>query len=203
MDKEDVRNTFYTRREFCAFKDAYRTHRDTPDWTRENDGLPCSCRSCSDDGRGVAESSPPPESPPVSPPSSLLLYSEDDRASKPSPVFHMRATRETVRLQSTNSNYGPREDEPPSPVGATVGDNEGLMSRPAARESGLDALVSRTQGGSHARKLSWEKGGVPSNVRQAVERYGVEHAYKRLRLQGFSDRYIRAHFLPEGPMIKP
>lgn len=197
MDKEDLENTFYTRREFGAFKDAYRTHRDTPEWTRENDGLPCNCTSCSDDGTGSSAgyaNYPPPESPPVSPPSSLLLYSDADDAQEFS-VWDSPREGEVSQIQASEGDFAPPLDEPPSPVGATFGDSDDTsLGSSVERETGLDAVISRTQSRSTTRKVSWESEGVSPNVVHAVEKYGEEYAYKRLRLQGFSDQYIRSHF---------
>eukprot|EP00903_Cladosiphon_okamuranus_P008993 g8603.t1 len=49
MNEEEVRKTFYCRTEYAAFKEAYRTHRDTStDWCRSNDVLPCNCDACQD-----------------------------------------------------------------------------------------------------------------------------------------------------------
>lgn len=207
MSKEDLDNTFYTRREFCAFKDAYRTHRDMPHWSRENDGLPCNCKACSDDGS--ADGDYPlyeaPESPPVSPPSSLLLYcDEDESVSSVETTSALASRQEGVSKIQADEGHGttiPDYDEPPSPVGATFGDGDDGMpgSAPPGRRSGLDAVIARTQGKALSRKVSWERRGVSPNVVHAVAEYGEEYAYKRLRLQGFSDHYIREHFLPAMP----
>lgn len=40
--------------------------------------------------------------------------------------------------------------------------------------------------------------GVNSRVQEAVRCHGEAYAYSTLRLQGFSDLYIRTHFLPDG-----
>lgn len=40
--------------------------------------------------------------------------------------------------------------------------------------------------------------GVNSRVQEAVRCHGTAYAYSTLRLQGFSDLYIRTHFLPDG-----
>lgn len=46
--------------------------------------------------------------------------------------------------------------------------------------------------------LSLDDSGVKASVREAVRCHGVGYAYKTLRMQGFSDLYIRANLLPEG-----
>lgn len=195
MDKEDLENTFYTRREFGAFKDAYRTHRDTPSWTRANDGLPCNCSSCADEATGSTpeySNYPPPESPPVSPPSSLLLYPEGNDA-QGSCVWDTPRDGGVPQLEASAGGFVSSVDEPPSPVGATVGGSEDSRLG-SGRESGLDAVMTRTEGRLTTCKVSWESEGVSPNVLHAVEKYGEDYAYKRLRLQGFSDQYIRSHF---------
>lgn len=53
-------------------------------------------------------------------------------------------------------------------------------------------------GRAHKRGGSLDDWGVSSSVQEAVKCHGEGYAYKTLRLQGFSDLYIRTHFLPEG-----
>lgn len=84
-----MRGTFYCRREYAAFKKAYRTHRDTStDWCRGNDVLPCNCDSCKDDlVEGGRHGQP--------------MYS----SSAPAPVV----------VPSNNDNYDSAFDSPPPP----------------------------------------------------------------------------------------
>lgn len=205
MSKEDLENTFYTRREFCAFKDAYRTHRDMPHWSRESDGLPCDCRACSDDGSGDYPPYQAPESPPVSPPCSLLLYCDENdsvASGDTAPAIPSRGEDPSKnQVDEDQSTTVPDYDGPPSPVGATFGDGDDGVpgSATRGRRSGLDAVIARTQGKAYSRRVSWERRGVSPNVVHAVAEYGEEYAYKRLRRQGFSDHYIREHFLPVMP----
>lgn len=222
MNEEEVRNTFYCRTEYAAFKDAYRMHRDTSrDWCRSNDVLPCNCDACQDDlveggigggGGSVGGGSEDnydsafdePEDSMVSPGGAPELESplrcdegastdpvdEDGEAEPPSPV-------EAVFQDDI-------EEEPP----ADLDDAEPAQAsgyRPPARRGswgGWSATPVATATGNHA---SHRRGSsldddcsVQSSVREAVRCHGAAYAYETLRLQGFSDLYVRTHFLPEA-----
>lgn len=222
MKEEEVRNTFYCRTEYAAFKEAYRRHRDNSSgWCRGNDVLPCSCDSCQDDlveGEQHAPSSSPTDGSPEDD------GSEDSRSVSaalppppPSPyVFKASADGEEEEGQ---------QDGLPSPVGAvfqddssTSGSDEAFEKPRSARP--VRAAVPRRPGSAHGRSRPWGVGSVPiaappasmaprrsgglddwgaaSRVREAVKCHGEGYAYSTLRHQGFSDLYIKTHFLPDS-----
>lgn len=120
---------------------------------------------------------------------------------------------------STERTAEDEEEAPPSPVGAVFeGSDEDEVLKTADGETGEEAdgrggagagyhtrrntwnsgnacRDGSSGGGAHKRGSSWDGGST--SIQQAVEKHGVEYAYKTLRLQGFSDNYIRTHFLPE------
>lgn len=279
MREEEVRNTFYCRTEYAAFKEAYRTHRDTStDWCRGNDVLPCNCDACQDDlvegghhGHHIYSSAastasapavlsredgddndnydsafdapPPPPSPyALGHKDKSELGDEEQQDEPPSPYAY--GHKETEKGGDGEGAQG--HDEPPSPVGAvfqdTPDDSSGgsgsasicsgsssssgssggsRRSRTSARKcpSTKRYTSARRHSSAHRRRGTWGVGSVPiaspvgkahkrggslddwgvsSSVQEAVKCHGEGYAYKTLRLQGFSDLYIRTHFLPEG-----
>ena len=54
------------------------------------------------------------------------------------------------------------------------------------------------RGGSFGGSHSLDDWGVNAHVQEAVRCHGAAYAYSTLRLQGFSDLYIRTNFLPDG-----
>lgn len=234
MDAEEVSKTFYCRTEYAAFKDAYRTHRDTRDWCRSNDVLPCNCDSCQDDlVKGVYEE-------PSSAWGSAEEPANDDNgclSTERQPCSPDHPVELDVALQEINGEQGSsaelsteraaeenEEEAPPSPVGAVFeGSDEDEVLKTSDGEDGEEADGRGGAGagaGCHARRNTWNSGnackdgssggdggsahkrgsswdGGSTSIQQAVEKHGVEYAYKTLRLQGFSDKYIRTHFLPE------
>lgn len=234
MDAEEVSKTFYCRTEYAAFKDAYRTHRDTRDWRRSNDVLPCNCDSCQDDlvqgGTNATSSAwgPPAAAVAEAPAGDNNTSTSIERESSRSPdhpaeldVVLLGASGEVSSMgTSAECTAEEKEEVPPSPVGAIFegGDEEEVSKTgngneggeggdgrggggacPARRNTWNDGTACRgmTSGGdTHKRGGSWDGGST--SIQQAVEKHGMEYAYKTLRLQGFSDNYIRTHFLPEG-----
>lgn len=202
MDEEEVRNTFYCRSEYAAFKDAYRTHRDTSrGWCRTNDVLPCNCDACQDDlGQ--------------TPPSHLASDDNYDSAFEDPDLLH-NSSGDGLAVVSPAAGEEEHERAPPSPAGAVVRGDESTSTR-TSRRAGQRGNSRRP---SHARHGSWgvartlpiakasgschRRGGSlddwegKSSVQEAVRCHGSEYAYKTLRLQGFSDLYIRTHFLPD------
>ena len=272
MKEEEVRNTFYCRTEYAAFKEAYRTHRDTStDWCRGNDVLPCNCDACQDDlvegghhGHHIYSSAAPAalspednnydgafEAPPP-PPSPYALGHKDksergdggeaeqeEHNDPPSPY----AYGHKGAGQGGEQDGAQGQNEPPSPVGAVFQDTQedssgasicsgstssgssgsacSRRSRKSARKCPSTSRYSsvRRHSDAHRRRGTWGVGSVPiaspvgrahkrggslddwgvsSSVQEAVKCHGEGYAYKTLRLQGFSDLYIRTHFLPEG-----
>ncbi|CAM9794866.1 unnamed protein product [Ectocarpus sp. 12 AP-2014] len=239
MKEEEVRNTFYCRTEYAAFKEAYRMHRDSStDWCRGNDVLPCNCDACRDD---LVEGGPHIYSAAVSsavggassPQADAHIGKED------SPDDHAPPPPRNPYAQDDGSGGDGSEQpechhEPPSPVGAVFQDSPeeeeedgsssggggfeyaaetGPTQRPCPTPEGRNRRLpshtrSRTWGvgsiplavppaaRSHNRGGSLDDWGVTSSVREAVKCHGEGYAYKTLRLQGFSDLYIKTHFLP-------
>ena len=66
---------------------------------------------------------------------------------------------------------------------------------------GTPLAVKNASGSYHRRGGSLDDWGGKASVQDAVRCHGPEYAYKTLRLQGFSDLYIKTHFLPEGSPI--
>ncbi|CAM9564289.1 unnamed protein product [Ectocarpus sp. 6 AP-2014] len=238
MKEEEVRNTFYCRTEYAAFKEAYRRHRDnSPDWCRGNDVLPCNCDACRDDlveggphiysaavasaGGGASSSQadahmgkedgpydhapPPPPNP----------YAHDGRSGgdgseqpechhePPSPVGAVFQDIPEKEEDSGSSGGGgfeyPAETRPTQrPCPAPEGRNRRLHSHTRSRTWGVGSIPLAVPPAtrSHNRGGSLDDWGVTSNVREAVKCHGEGYAYKTLRLQGFSDLYIKTHFLP-------
>lgn len=223
MKEEEVRNTFYCRTEYVAFKEAYRTHRDTSTgWCRGNDVLPCSCDSCRDDlseGGQHAYASTPPDLP------------EDDSpvpvgTLPPRPSPPLSPNELTDNRDRAKGDDG-QQDEPPSPVGAVFqeggntrssSDSDEAVAKPRAARRARAAP--RRPASKHGRSRTWGMGSVPiaapsagmaikrggslddwgatSRVRAAVKCHGEDYAYDTLRHQGFSDLYIKTHFLPKS-----
>eukprot|EP00752_Nemacystus_decipiens_P011394 g10121.t1 len=274
MKQEEVRNTFYCRTEYAAFKEAYRMHRETStDWCRGNDVLPCNCDACQDDlvegGHHVSHiyssSAPvalsrdddnydgPFEAPPP-PPSPYALGHKDksedgggereqeEHSGPPSPYAYGHKGTDKGG-EGEGAPHG--QEEPPSPVGAvfqdTQEDSSGGSASICSGSSGSSGSTNsrrsrastrkcpstsssryssaRRHAAAHRRRGTWGVGTVPiaspvgrahkrggslddwgvsSSVQEAVKCHGEGYAYKTLRLQGFSDLYIRTHFLPEG-----
>lgn len=201
MDEEDLSNTFYTRREYMAFKDAYRLHRDSLGWRREYDGMPCDCDSCMDrivvDYRMFS-----PESPPVSPPALSPTSPADFERESPT-VYDANEREVGFRCEVDEDGNNDVADEtwedvnaPPSPVISTHGTSE----EDDDSDGDEDPVTGQHGGMGHRRTNAWTGDRVSPNVSNAVEKYGEDYAYRRLRLQGFSDRYIRTHFMPEGAL---
>lgn len=200
MTEEDLRNTFYTRQELSVFKDAYRIHRSAPDWKRENDGLPCDCDACQDRVDWQERSRMLFESPPVSPPRARQTgasgagmdqdhfeYANEDKAGVDGNM------EEEYQVDTCM-------DPPPSPVVSLRGGNYGKDHSCVVGDDDEDAIGRPRDypwcpsGPSSV----WEGGNVSSNVHQAVAQFGEHYAYTTLRLQGFSDHYIRTRLLPIG-----
>ena len=260
MKEEEVRNTFYCRTEYAAFKEAYRTHRDTSsDWCRGNDVLPCSCDACQDDlvegGEHIYSSSPAPVPPAAAAEADAAADPEDDDCDSafeaPPPPPSPYAYGHKGKGQDDGAEEGERErqnsNEPPSPVGAVFqdthedtssnssgssrGGSRVTMSRKQSSTAAASAAAAAPAASSyyvarkrrpaaHRRRGTWGVGSVPiasapmgkshnrggslddwrvsASVQEAVKCHGEGYAYKTLRLQGFSDLYIRTHFLPEG-----
>lgn len=247
MKDEEVRKTFYCRREYAAFKEAYRTHRDTStDWCRGNDVMPCNCDACQDDlvegvvGQHVYSSVPYP-----------ISAQDDDDSDNYDSAFDDPSASSPSSGEAEDGNLAVRRggghadtDEAPSPVCAVFEENVGIPSPVGAvfqdfeedcnssgggggRQRSLSSSAATARHGAcgkgrraHARSRTWGMGSVPiappptrvthkrggslddwgvnSSVREAVRCHGEGYAYKTLRLQGFSDLYIKTHFLPES-----
>lgn len=239
-----MRNTFYCRTEYAAFKEAYRTHRDSSaGWCRGNDVLPCNCDACRDD---LVEGGPHIYSAAASPAGGAAgggaagapSPQEDAHAGKEGgPYDHAPPPPPNPYAHVDRSGGDGREQpechhEPPSPVGAVFQDspeeengssgggggfeyaaetrptqrlwpaaegrNRRLPSHTRSRTWGVGSipLAVPPTTRSHNRGGSLDDWGVTSSIQEAVKCHGEGYAYKTLRLQGFSDLYIKTHFLP-------
>lgn len=124
--------------------------------------------------------------------------------------------------QDSQGSQDSQDEAPLSPVGAMfqeadeksgavddAAEESASPSRPQlfrARGSswgtGGTPLAVKNAGGSyHRRGGSLDDWGGKASVQDAVRCHGPEYAYRTLRLQGFSDLYIKTHFLPEGSPI--
>lgn len=239
MKEEEVRNTFYCRTEYAAFKEAYRMHRDSStDWCRGNDVLPCNCDACRDDlmeggphiySAAVSSAAGGASSPQAdahmgkedgpydhAPPPPRNTYAHDDGSGgdgseqpechhePPSPVGAMFQDSPEEEEEDGSSSGGggfeyaaeTRPTQRPRP--APEGRNRRLPSHTRSRTWGVGSipLAVPPAARSHNRGGSLDDWGVTSSIREAVKCHGEGYAYKTLRLQGFSDLYIKTHFLP-------
>ncbi|CAN0133458.1 unnamed protein product [Ectocarpus fasciculatus] len=235
MKEDEVRNTFYCRTEYAAFKEAYRVHRDSSkNWCRGNDVLPCNCDACRDDlveGSPHIYSSAGAAGGASSPKKDAHMGKEDgpyDHAPPPPPNPYAHDDRSG----GDGSQQPECRHEPPSPVGAVFQDSPEQEDDSSSGAGGFEyaAETRPTQRPwpaaegrnrrppSHTRSRTWGVGSIPlavppatrshnrggslddwgvnSSVREAVKCHGEGYAYKTLRLQGFSDLYIKTHFLP-------
>lgn len=191
MNEEEMLNTFYTKKELSIFKIAYRMHRSRPYWTREMDGSTCYCDACEDKvdmggSRFTLES--PPVSPPRSSPQSQTGYHE---------VYAM-CQLELKQDHEVNSDTCEEEvpgaiDGPPSPVISDRGGAREFDEPPTDVYSAVNPVCSTLVQVSSEAKVPDR---VAPCIQEAVAKFGLAYAYKRLRMQGFNDRYIRTHFLP-------
>lgn len=257
MNAEEVSNTFYCRTEYAAFKEAYRTHRDTSTgWCRSNDVLPCNCDACQDDlveGVELMESpcgkeeedydSAFEDSEPERLPSSshsiddleivLHIQEEDDDDDDDQDNLDSHDILESHDILDSqdildshdllDSQEDSQDEAPLSPAGAVFQDADDrsngvtddsaeeeaspvrpdlLRTRGSSWGAGGEPLPAKNTGGSHHRRGgSLDDWGGKASVQDAVRCHGPEYAYKTLRLQGFSDLYIKTHFLPGGSPI--
>lgn len=203
MDEEELGSTFYTRRELSVFREAYRFHRSTPDWKRENDDLPCDCDACQD--RVDWESQKNMESPPVSPPVGQPVAGEDTdqddsfRHGVTIPHFDEDIHCEDHLVDGHNNG-------PPSPVislrgGARVHDETGVDAD--AEEPVADDQFMASPDPFPGREGGSSRPCVSPTVQHAVAQFGEHYAYMTLRMQGFSDWYIRTHFMPQACLEEP
>lgn len=211
MKEEEVRNTFYCRTEYAAFKEAYRTHRDTSTgWCRGNDVLPCSCDSCQDD---LVKGDQPEDD-----------HSDDSPGgTMPPPPRNPYEHDDNTDGEEEEEQEG-QHNEPPSPVGAVfqedsdssgsdeasdepraVGPFRALPRRPVSAHGGSRPwgvgsvpIAAPPASITHKRGGSLDDWGAASRIREAVKCHGEGYAYNTLRHQGFSDLYIKTHFLPDS-----
>ncbi|CAN0025025.1 unnamed protein product [Scytosiphon promiscuus] len=225
MKDEEVRKTFYCRREYAAFKEAYRKHRDTStDWCRGNDVMPCNCDACQDDlvegvtGQHIYSTAPCPLAADDGEEDNYDSAFDDPPAPSPS----SRESKEARVAARWGGGHGDTDGAPspvcavfeesvdiPSPVGAPpasaaaarhggCGQKRRLHTRSRTWGMGSVPIAAPPTRVTHKRGGSLDDWGVNSSVREAVRCHGEGYAYKTLRLQGFSDLYIKTHFLPES-----